>query len=106
MALGRECAVGTWLRMRTTMCLGLWLDGAGNSCTNGSPEATGCGGALSIREEPDVLGILHRVGRPLGRLWAREPGRYRGGLRACNRHGPVCAVLRRTNAPQNVRRGI
>src|SRR5690348_15015604 len=106
MALDCECALRARFRMCTQMRVGLWVDRAGNPCANGSPQEAGCGGPLSVREEPDVLGILHGMGGPLGRFWAREPGRYRSGLRACNSHGFVCALVRRTNAPQDVRRGI
>jgi hypothetical protein len=106
MALDRQRALRARVRGGTTMRVGLWVDRAGNTGTDRSPEETGCCRALSMREKPDVFGVLRRMGWALGRLRTCEPGCDCGGFRRRNRRWSFCGVLRGTNLAQEVRRGI
>ena len=82
MALDRGRALCARFRSGATVRMGLRLDRRRNAGTDCSAEETGCGGVISICAEPDVFGVLRRMGRALGGLRTREPGCYRNCVRA------------------------
>ena len=103
MALVCGCAIDARFRSGTALRVGLRMDWARDTGTNGSAEKVGCRRILSVRAKPDVLGILLWLDRVMGGLRARKPGRDRGGNRGGRRHRPVCAAVRGAKAAKPVR---
>src|SRR5208283_4654049 len=106
MALDRGRALGAWFRGGHTVRVGFRMDGTRNASASCSAEEAGCGGLLSLRAEPDVLGVLRGLGGTVGGRRSGELSCDQWGVRGGAGRGLVCAAVRGAAPAEHIRRGV
>jgi hypothetical protein len=92
-ALARGNSFRARLRRGAQVCLGLRLDGSGNSRPHRSPATIGRSGLLSLRAQSDVCRLCRGMDWAMDRLRASRPKVDSGSSGSCVRRALVCRLL-------------